>query len=239
MRYILMYDGAFTFQAALMFGAIASATDPVAVVSLMKELGASRRLATLIEGESLLNDGTAMVVFLVVLEFVKGNGGTPGEITWEFVRLSFGAPLLGIVWGFFLTIWLKHVHDPILEANLTVVSVYLLFYVAENTVLHVSGILAMVSLGLYMTNKGKTRISHVAEASVHNVWSFLGFMAETMIFTLTGVIMGNKVITSEIITYKDYLKLLALYVLLHIIRFFALFISWPLVKRLGYGMNFK
>lgn len=52
----------------------------MAVVALMKELGASRRLATLIEGESLLNDGTAMVVFLVVLEFVKGEGGTVGEI---------------------------------------------------------------------------------------------------------------------------------------------------------------
>ena len=80
MKYILRYDGEFTFTACLLFGAIASATDPVAVVALMKELGASRRLATLIEGESLLNDGTAMVVFLVVLDFVKGEGGSVGEI---------------------------------------------------------------------------------------------------------------------------------------------------------------
>lgn len=63
MRYVLWYQGEFTFSAAIMFGAIISATDPVAVVALLKELGASRRLATLIEGESLLNDGTAMVVF--------------------------------------------------------------------------------------------------------------------------------------------------------------------------------
>ena len=66
-------DQKFTWNAALLYGSIISATDPVAVVALLKELGASRRLATLIEGESLLNDGTAMVVFLVLIDMVKGK----------------------------------------------------------------------------------------------------------------------------------------------------------------------
>ena len=72
MTYILGYTGTFTWEASLLFGSIVSATDPVAVVVLLKELGASKRLSTLIEGESLLNDGTAMVVFLVLLDIVKG-----------------------------------------------------------------------------------------------------------------------------------------------------------------------
>lgn len=72
MQYILGYDGEFTWNSALMYGSIISATDPVAVVCLLKELGASRRLATLIEGESLLNDGTAMVVFLVFFGIAEG-----------------------------------------------------------------------------------------------------------------------------------------------------------------------
>ena len=70
MRYVLRYNGDFTWNAALLYGSIISATDPVAVVALLKEIGASRKLATLIEGESLLNDGTAMVVFLLVLDLV-------------------------------------------------------------------------------------------------------------------------------------------------------------------------
>ena len=79
MRYILGYNGEeFPWSAALLFGSIISATDPVAVVSLLKELGASKRLSTMIEGESLLNDGTAMVVFLVVLDIVEGNETTFG-----------------------------------------------------------------------------------------------------------------------------------------------------------------
>ena len=99
MRYILRYDGLFTFEASLLFGSIVSATDPVAVVVLLKELGASRRLATLIEGESLLNDGTAMVVFLVLLDIVKGIKLTATDILIRFVRLSFGGTILGILGG--------------------------------------------------------------------------------------------------------------------------------------------
>lgn len=72
MKYILGYGGEFTWDHAMLYGSIISATDPVAVVALLKELGASKRLSTLIEGESLLNDGTAMVVFSVLLEIAKG-----------------------------------------------------------------------------------------------------------------------------------------------------------------------
>ena len=79
-------NGVFTFEAALLFGAIISATDPVAVVALLKELGASRRLATLIEGESLLNDGTAMVLFLVLYDMVREP---EKEFTWWQIALRF------------------------------------------------------------------------------------------------------------------------------------------------------
>ena len=80
MTYIFNYTGKFTWEASLMYGSIISATDPVAVVALLKELGASKRLATMIEGESLLNDGTAMVVFLVLLDLVQGK-----PLVWSHV----------------------------------------------------------------------------------------------------------------------------------------------------------
>jgi len=78
MTYVFGYTGDFTWKASLMYGSIISATDPVAVVALLKELGASKRLATMIEGESLLNDGTAMVIFLVLLKMVEGEEMTAG-----------------------------------------------------------------------------------------------------------------------------------------------------------------
>lgn len=193
MRYINGYDGEFTWNACLLYGAIISATDPVAVVCLLKELGASRRLATLIEGESLLNDGTAMVVFLVILDIVEGKEITPMDVVIKFCRLSLGGPLLGIVGGIILSFILKRIHNNgVLEVNSTIVVSYLIFFIAESTPVHVSGILAIVSLGLYMTNTGKTRISAESEHSVHHVWGYIGFMAETVIFILSGIIMGQR-----------------------------------------------
>jgi NhaP-type Na+/H+ or K+/H+ antiporter len=85
MRYILWYQDAFTFEAAVMFGSFISATDPVAVVSLLKELGASRTLSTLIEDESLFNDGTAYVMFSVTLDLVKGKNLKSEKLLENFV----------------------------------------------------------------------------------------------------------------------------------------------------------
>ena len=240
MRYILGYDGEFTWEAALLYGSIISATDPVAVVALLKELGASRRLATLIEGESLLNDGTAMVVFLVILDVVEGLEVGIGDIIIKFVRLSIGGPLLGLIGGIILSELLKRIHNnAVLEVNATIFTSYLIFYIAESTSLHVSGILAIVTLGLYMTNQGKTRISAESEHAVHHVWGYIGFVAETMIFIIAGIIMGERAMSDNNLTYVDYLKLFGTYAGLHVIRFICILVCWPLLSKIGYGMTFN
>lgn len=240
MTYVFGYTGDFTWEASLMFGSIVSATDPVAVVALLKELGASKRLATMIEGESLLNDGTAMVVFLVLIDLVEGNELTAGEIIGMFVRLSAGGIVLGLLGGVVLAFILSRIHnDAVREMNATIFISYLLFYVAESTKLHVSGILAIVALGLYMTTSGKTKISSESMHTVHGIWGYVGFVAETVIFIVSGIIMGERASIPNTITYVDYLKLLGVYVGLHFIRFFTILLCWPLLKRIGYGMSFK
>jgi len=240
MTYVFGYTGEFTWQASLMFGSIISATDPVAVVALLKELGASKRLATMIEGESLLNDGTAMVIFLVLLDLVEGNHLTAWEVIGMFCRLSFGGTALGLIGGVILSWILSRVHnDAVREMNATVFTAYLLFYVAESTKLHVSGILAIVALGLYMTTSGKTNISSESMHTVHGIWGYVGFVAETVIFIVSGVIMGERATKPNTITYVDYLKLLGVYVGLHFIRFFCILVFWPLLRKIGYGMSFQ
>ena len=94
---MLRYEHEFTFEESLMFGSLISATDPVAVVSLLKELGASRTLSTMIEGESLINDGTAFVMFTVTFDLAKGADFHVGEVILDFCRLSLGGPLWGLV----------------------------------------------------------------------------------------------------------------------------------------------
>ena len=175
-----------------MFGAIISATDPVAVVALLKELGASKKLATMIEGESLFNDGTAMVIFLIMLEMVEGKELSFGEMLGKFARLSFLGPLLGLCFGLLVEYILHKIHNNyVLETNLTIVAAYMCWFVAENTEVHVSGILAIVALGLYMSYAGKTGFSSESFHAMHHVWGYVGFCAETMIFMLAGIIIGN------------------------------------------------
>ena len=242
MTYIFGYNEAagFPWESALLYGSIISATDPVAVVCLLKELGASKRLATMIEGESLLNDGTAMVVFLVLLDIVEGGTPTFMDIVIKFVRLSVGGPLLGILCGVIMSFLLRRIHNNfVLEVNTTIFISYLLFFIAESTSVHVSGILAVVAMGLYMTNTGKTRISANSEHSVHHVWGYIGFVAETVIFILTGVIMGQRSVSDSEIGLVDYFKLFGIYAVLHVIRFFMILVFWPLLSKLGYGMSFN
>jgi hypothetical protein len=129
-KVLLGYDELSWYQ-AFTLGCVLSATDPVAVVALLKDLGASVRFNTLIEGESLLNDGTAMVFFMLFLEMAKGNSSSASDVVFNFIRIGIGGPILGIVIGFITSLWLKRiVRDDVLTANLTFVSCYMCFYIA-------------------------------------------------------------------------------------------------------------
>lgn len=185
-----------SFMACLLFGAIISATDPVAVVALLKELGVNKQISTLIEGESLLNDGTAVVLFVVLQYIEVGESMTAVKMLGIFCQMSIGGPLLGIAFGWVMAWLLSRIHnEPILEANLTLCMPYVLFYIAENKQVHVSGILALVSMGLYMTNRGRTRISTESEEAIHVIWQYVGYAAETLIFLETGIVLGGTFYT--------------------------------------------
>ncbi len=223
-------------MACVLFGAINSATDPVAVVALLKELGVTVRISTLIEGESLLNDGTALVLFIVLAEMAQGDEKTAGEIATMFCRMSLGGPLLGIAFGYIMSFTLSRIHnEPILESNLTVCMPYILFYVAEHHDVHVSGILALVAMGLYMTNRGRARISTESEEAIHAIWHYIGFVAETLIFLISGIVLGGTFSTVEPIWIA---QLFGLYIFLHLIRFSGLILCWPLLKLSGYPIDF-
>ena len=131
-----------------------------------------------------------------------------------------------------------------LEVNTTFCASYLVFFIAEGTSLHVSGILALVGLGLWMNKEGQTRISAESEHALHHVWGYIGFMAETVIFILSGVIMGLRLSEGNAchehaVTAEDFGKVFANYALLHVIRFVMIASFWPILRKLAYGMDFS
>ena len=134
------------WQYALMFGALISATDPVAVVALLKELGTSKRFSTLVDTESLLNDGTGIVMFMLFFTAATAGGtATLGTIPMEFCKVVVGGILLGYVISR-LTFWFIHriKGDLLVQISAVILATYVTFFMAEG-VLHVSGVIALVS----------------------------------------------------------------------------------------------
>ena len=225
---------AWTWSMALLFGAVVSATDPVAVVSILKEVGASKKLGTLIEGESMLNDGTAIVIFMVLLLGITGAGSDTSPII-EFFRVAVGGTLVGIIIGYIVIAWVKKVfNDALVEITVIVAAAYMTFFVAEHF-LHVSGVLGLVSFGLFMASVGRTRISPEVEHFLHEFWELFAFIANTLIFLIVGVVIADNII----FTANDFLILLILYIGIHIVRAIVIAIFFPVMRKAGYGLPKK
>lgn len=152
-------DDSIDWWGALVLGSILSATDPVAVVALLKELGAPLHISTLIEMESLFNDGTAMVFFSIFYASFKGESQTVGDGIVMFFRLSFGGIGLGIAFGMGIVLLLQFLKKGMtLFLHILILSSYSVFFVAE-TLIEVSGILAIVGCGLVMNRYMKNQMT--------------------------------------------------------------------------------
>ena len=228
------------WAAALTLGSVISTTDPVAVVALLKDLGAHAKFNLLIEGESLLNDGVAMVFFTLFLNIAKDQSSGVGEVVLNFIQLVGGGPLLGLVIGMLSSLWLKRItRDNILSITITFIACYILFFLAEAQ-FHVSGILALVTLGLFMSAYGKTKIDTDAKEALHAVWSWVQYTCETLIFLLTGLLIGYEVfVKNNTIEPMDYVKMIFFYIFMIGARAAMVFVFYPILKRHGYGLSGK
>jgi CPA1 family monovalent cation:H+ antiporter len=185
-------DSKFTIGIGLVFGALIAATDPVAVVALFKQLRAPSRLTTLLEAESLVNDGTAIVFLALILSFVSGASTAPGAIAWHLLTMTGGGILTGVTVGFAASQITKRVDDPMVEITLTVIAAYGSFVLSDQ--LGVSGVLATVSSGVICGNYGKRiGMSDATKVAIHAFWEYLSFALNSVVFLLIGfeVAYGN------------------------------------------------
>ncbi len=219
----------------LLFGTVISATDPVAVVAILKELGASKKLGTLIEGESLLNDGTAIVIFNVIFLGITASAGAeagPNPLL-EFFRVAFGGVAIGAAFGYIGLRWMRAVfNDMLIEITIIVALAFLTFFVCESA-FAVSGVLGLVTLGLIMAGPGRTKISPEVQHFIHEFWEFTAFTANTLIFLIVGVVIAER----TNFTMSDVYMLLIVYVIIHAVRAVVIAVLFPFMKRAGYGIG--
>ena len=173
----------------LLFGAMVAATDPISVLAIFREVGVPQQLKTLMEGESLFNDGTSVVLFTVLFA-VLYDGVSPSiaDIGFEFLKVSLGGAIIGIVLGYLTYRLMKGLNDRLLEVMLTVVLVFGGFLVAE--FFHFSGVISVVVSGLIIGNYGKLfSMSQQTIATLDNYWEVTDFVINAFLFLLIGLEM--------------------------------------------------
>ncbi len=177
--------GVLPWNVALLFGALISATDPVAVVALFRALGAPQRLTTLLEGESLFNDGTAIVLFQIMTLLVLEGMLDPVAGLVKFVQVAAGGIVIGLALGYLVAALIARIDDYLIETTLTTVLAYGAYLTAEQV--HVSGVLAVVAAGLVNGNLGPRGMSPTTRIVVFNFWEYIAFVANSFVFLLIGM----------------------------------------------------
>ncbi len=186
---------------ALLFGALISATDPVAVIALFKELGAPQRLTVLVEGESLLNDATAIVFFNIILGLAITEQFTTsdaGFAVFEFFRVFFGGLFIGAIIGIILSELLYRIRAGIsLYLIMSIVLAYSSFAIAEH-IMHVSGVMAVVAAAITLGIFGVSRVPQSERETVDETWDVLALICNSLLFLLVGLSVDLSQLFSHI-----------------------------------------
>jgi len=190
--WLVSWGTGLALQAALVFGALTAATDPVAVIALFRSLGAPRKLQVLLEGESLFNDGTAIVMFGLMLTIALKGQFSLTESIAQFLMIAGGGVLIGIALGILASQAISRIDDPLVETTLTLVLAFGSYLLAES--LHVSGVLAVVAAGVVNGNVGPRGMSPTTRVVVFNFWETAAFLANSFIFLLVGLAIDLNIL---------------------------------------------
>ena len=222
-----------TWAFALMFGALISATDPVAVVALLHELKTSKRFSTLVDAESLLNDGTGIVCFMLFFGAYAAEEATHASPVITFIREVGLSTLLGFLLARIVIWFITRINSEEMVQNSVIILAAYLTFILSQYYLGVSGVIALVAFGLTVTYVGKPRLKPQVNTFMEHFWELLTYIANTLIFILVGVVIAEKVDFS----WGALGVLILIYIALNFIRFAMIMLLYPVMKRLGYGLT--
>ena len=184
-----LFGIALAWGPAFVFATLIAATDPIAVVALVRTLGAPTRLGVLIEGESLLNDGTAAVSFTVAVGYVLGSQPSTASLPIDFMYAIGAGVIVGAVAGFATRRLLSWLDDVMVMITMTTTAAYGSFLVADTV--GASGVIAAVTAGLLSgTDASQRAISPPARAALQSFWQYIAFALNSLVFLLIGFQAG-------------------------------------------------
>ena len=228
----LMYPE-WSWYSALLLGSLLSATDPVAVVSLLKGLGVDKHLTAIVDGEAIMNDGTAIIMFRVLYPaVVAGTWTTPvPTLILESLRLTFLAYFLGKLFGYVQAFFINKTRDDMVVTCLTVSLTFISYFVAEQFV-GTSGVLTLFFQGLHLSFNSPSIFPGKRGDTMHSVWEFLVHLGNTILFSLVGIMLAGDVH----FTLQHVWKISVLYVTIVVARLIMILCMTPLLRA---GQPFK
>jgi CPA1 family monovalent cation:H+ antiporter len=180
-----------SWASAMLLGAILAATDPIAVITLLRRVKAPGGLVAILEGESLFNDGTGVAVFSAVLATILSGAPSFGDAAIRFVEITIGGTAIGLAVGFAGLALLRFAEDAPLEILATLVIAYGSYLAAD--LLHASGIVAVVVAGIVVARYG-ARIGRLHGPQLLGFWNLLAFVLNAMLFILVGAALPATVL---------------------------------------------
>ncbi|MDQ5882176.1 MAG: monovalent cation/hydrogen antiporter [Pseudomonadota bacterium] len=177
------------WAAAFVLGAIISPPDAVAATTILSRLNMPRHIVTILEGESLVNDASGLVIYKLAIVAVLTGAFSFAEASAQFALVSVGGVLIGIVLAFVFIAIHRRLGDPFIEVITALIVPYTVYIAAES--LHVSGVLAVVAAGLVRGRYSPEIVSAEMRIMARSVWNVLVFMLNSLIFILIGIQMSD------------------------------------------------
>jgi len=183
--FVIHWEVGLPLLTGLLFGSIIAATDPISVLSIFKSMAVSKRLSIIVEGESLFNDGTAAVLFAILLAGIKTGDLDVRTGIESFLVVVLGGAAVGLAFGYVISKITARIDEPRIEITLTTILAYSSYLAADS--LHLSGVIATVAAGLTIGNFGRIGMSPRTRVAMWSFWEYLSFVINSIVFLLIGL----------------------------------------------------
>lgn len=226
-----------SWYAAFLLGSLLSATDPVAVVSLLKNLSVNKHITAMVDGEAVMNDGTAIIIFSLLLPAAKAGHVTMPvwKILLQCIRLALLPVVIGPAFGFIQGFWLRRAKDGLTKACVTVSVTYVSYHVAAQWI-GASGVLTLFFQGIFLSYYYPSLFPGVEGSNlISSTWEFLVHLGNTVLFSLVGVILVADV--APTVEPIDIAIVLGMYAVMIIARLVMLESLLPVLNRFEYKID--